>query len=526
MGKFDWLGRFGRYGANPNGGSYTEIKNDGAININVDTDATSTDDGSLHTSGGASVKKSLYVGDVSGTPINFASLDANNKFVVSNISIATLDNKKEYCGFENRIDSEYSFNTSTNVFTIQPVTTSYNIWTGNAKYTKTSSESVNITITNDITFIYFNHDGTLIASGTPWGFEDNVAFVAIIFLDSSGEYALTDERHGYDRDRAWHGWAHNTIGARYKSGFTGTFTNTTLSVTQGIIYDEDIKFDSLATQTTCSLWYRDSNMRLVRNSSTPYLLDAGDLKWDNNGVLTTVPNNDFINSYIYASNDPDEPIYCVIGQNTHANISAARAEAFPEIRLSTAEWKLLYRVTYRYQGGSPIYQEAVDFRRDVGPIGQQATSSSHTALIDREADNSHPATAISFTDGLFTAIDVQDAIIEAQEKVKDIITIDLSVDLDYTILPSDAGKTLRIQAALEDERDLNVGNDIPIGKPITIMQEYDGTLTLNATGDMVLTGTTVEEYEELSVTYYKDVRQELYGTFQIIKLENNLIRII
>ena len=89
----------------------------------------------------------------------------------------------------------------------------------------------------------------------------------------------------------------------------------------------------------------------------------------------------------------------------------------------------------------------------------------------------------------------------------------------YTILTTDVGRTLRFISNLDDVVTLEVGNDIDAAKPITIMKEFEGELVLTAIPDMVITGEDVESNE---ITFSSGV----YETFQIIKLADNLIRVI
>ena len=89
----------------------------------------------------------------------------------------------------------------------------------------------------------------------------------------------------------------------------------------------------------------------------------------------------------------------------------------------------------------------------------------------------------------------------------------------YTIQTTDVGKTLRIQANLDDVITLEVGNDIDAAKPITIMKEFEGSVILEGTGTMILTG---DDVDTNTMTYNTGT----YETFQFIKLANNLIRVI
>ena len=334
------------------------------------------------------------------------------------VASTTLANYKTFSGFENRTDSTIAINSSTGVFTLAPTTTSFTIYT-NVYGKRVLSAPQTVTVTNDqtITYIYIDDNGVLQKSLTSWNLEiGDTAPCSIVFKDGS-TYSITDERHSHERNKSWHKWAHNNIGTVYNSGLIGTFTNTTLSVTQGIIYDEDLLFNTGSTKTTCSLWYRNATtgMRLIRGSSTPYRAVAGVLQYDNgSGTLQPVGNAKFINSWVYCANDPVEPIYIVIGQNEYNTQALAQAATAPQIRLSTAEWKLIYRVIYHNANGTPIYDQALDYHNvQTGVATMGIPPTSHTGLTDRDSVNSHPASAITNTPaGNIAATDVQAAINE------------------------------------------------------------------------------------------------------------------
>jgi hypothetical protein len=322
-----------------------------------------------------------------------------------------INNYKNYSGFENQTDSLLSIDSGTGVLQISPSGTSFDIYSnGFGKHTITSAQSVTITEDQTITYVFLDGNGALQKMTEPWDLTTGEnSPCAIVFKDGSA-YSLTDERHGYERNKAWHNWAHFNIGAMYKSGLTGTFTNTTMSIAQGVIYDEDLRFDTQGTKTSTTLWYRNATdgMRMIRNSTTPYYAVGGVLKYDNgSGTLQDVDNNKYTTIWVYCGNDSEEPIYTVIGQNNDTNLSNARNVGTPIINLSTAEWKLIYRLIYRNAGGTPTYIESSDFREvQTGVPTTSISPTSHTSLINRDAENSHPASAIQVTWGV-VASDMQ-----------------------------------------------------------------------------------------------------------------------
>ena len=317
----------------------------------------------------------------------------------------STDNYKTYAGFVNRTDSTISINSGTGVFTLAPAVTSFTVYVNNEKRTLSSTQTVTVTDDQTITYIYLDSTGTLQKSLSAFDFTSisNIP-VAIVFKDGS-TYALTDERHGYERNMAWHNWAHNNIGVMYKSGLTGTFATSTLSVAQGVIYDEDIRFDTGGTKTSTTLWYRNatSGMRMVRNATACKSVSGGGiLQYDNgSGTLQEVSLNSYTTNWVYASNDPTEPIYTVVGQNNSTTLTLARNTPAPTINLSTSEWKLIYRVIYQRTAGTQagVYVEATDYRSVQTGVPVTAVFTDHSTLINRDAANSHPASAVSYDIG-------------------------------------------------------------------------------------------------------------------------------
>ena len=72
----------------------------------------------------------------------------------------------------------------------------------------------------------------------------------------------------------------------------------------------------------------------------------------------------FVCNYVYATTDIHYPIYVIVGQAEHNNITLARNDNLPTLpALITREWKLLYRTIYQNSGGNPTYVESLDLRQ-------------------------------------------------------------------------------------------------------------------------------------------------------------------
>ena len=138
----------------------------------------------------------------------------------------------------------------------------------------------------------------------------------------------------------------------------------------------------------------------------------------------------------------------------------------------------------------------------------------HNDLEGRDEEDAHTIESIS---GLSEEIELAQTTVAGID-IKD-YTGEAGTEHTYTIQTTDVGKTLRIQANLDDVITLEVGNNIDAAKPITIMKEFEGSVILEGTGTMILTG---DDVDTNTMTYNTGT----YETFQFIKIANNLIRVI
>jgi hypothetical protein len=348
--------------------------------------------------GGSEGKVLVRVGEPLETNVTMSTVSDSIAPSVSAVRNFVSNNYKPFNGFENRTDSALAMNGAN--FEISKTGSGFNIWTAGTKYPFTTTQSVAIANDQTLHYVYFNTSGVLSVSTSAWDITSANVPVATVYKDGT-TYAIQDERHGHKRCREWHMWAHDTIGTRYESGLTGAFTNTTLSIAQGVIHDEDIDFDTGGTKTACRLWYRNNagtSMRFENNISTPYKAVAGTLQYDSGTGLVNVATTGggrYVNNYVYAAAISDYPIQVVVGQAEYSSLAAAQSGALPTIPMSTVEWKLIYRVTYRNIAGTATYIEAADYRTvSTGPA-VAAIANSHAALINRDAADSHPQAAIT-----------------------------------------------------------------------------------------------------------------------------------
>lgn len=244
------------------------------------------------------------------------------------------------------------------------ITGSHNIYINGTLYTK-GSTSVQITDVTGIHWIYYNSSGILVCTPPSSGFPGfNQCLMAAVYWNSSaGKGVVSNETHGYTMDASTHEYLHQTVGVRYDTGLTGTFGNTTFTVTAGSIYDEDLKISITPNVTTASKFYRDAslNWTWTTKSALPYYTGH---YYDNAGTLTPVTSNRYYAVWVFATNDLDNPIIIMLGQREDTTIANARAnntyESLSFGTLPYKEMKVLYRVIYR--NDATPYEETQDLR--------------------------------------------------------------------------------------------------------------------------------------------------------------------
>lgn len=287
-------------------------------------------------------------------------------------------------GFENQTDSTLGFVPATRVFTLAPTGSTFRIWRTGIQY-DLGTKTVTLPNVTGLYFITLDGSNNLVASTTAWSIVDDIPVAAVYYYVPTVVGTLIEERHGARRNRDWHLWAHTTIGTRYESGGTGTFGNSSLSVTQFIIHDEDIVFNSGSTATTCRVWrYSSANTAMFfSNETVPYLANAGALQYDNSGTPTNVSSSNYVINDVYAATDSVVPIFVRVGgaqYSTLGNAQAALGTPTPWQNVATTELKLLYQVIYRNQGGTPTFIQRTDYRTGGSvPGGGTGTVAPHAA---------------------------------------------------------------------------------------------------------------------------------------------------
>ncbi len=277
-------------------------------------------------------------------------------------------------GFVNRTDSTVTFDNSTRTLTIAPAVTSFVFWSGQVEYTKTTNQTRIITDTEGLHFVYFNENGSLTSTTTfsEALITDN-ALVASIYWDATNNARIIflDERHGRDWNSQLHLQQHLTEGCKYGSGLApgnmvvdgdgDTNSHAQISVADGVIWDEDIKYsitdgspqDLSTTLQAPVLWQSGASGDWRMETATDYIVTTGAstlAEWNEytGGAWqkTECTSSNFVLSHVFSTLDLDHPIFIIMGQAEYATRNLARQGATTELLnlsvggLSTlaAEW--------------------------------------------------------------------------------------------------------------------------------------------------------------------------------------------
>lgn len=279
-----------------------------------------------------------------------------------------MESMYEPTGFANRTDSQFSFVNGTRTFTIQPVSSQYDIFFSGRKVTKTGAENVVITDTEGLHYIYFDDADDTLKSTTTFSTDiiTRDVFVAAIYWDADNNTALIlgEERHGITMDGATHSYLHQVFGAQWVDGLAlggmtvnGTGNDNThaqFAVTNGSIRDEDIVHtvtddspQDLDPTAEIPIFYRDGASGVWRKKTADAypLIYSGDSsgytgangrlpynEWTGSAwQLTEVSQLDYVLMHYFATNDVNTPIIGVVGQNQYTSLGSAQTGATTEM---------------------------------------------------------------------------------------------------------------------------------------------------------------------------------------------------
>lgn len=220
-------------------------------------------------------------------------------------------------------------------------------------------------------------------NGARAGFDQ--CLVATVYWNTTTDKAIvSDERHWMGRDKWYHEYLHQTIGARYYTGGALTFpTANTFSITQTEFYDEDIQH-ILALATTCKIMYKNGTANWEWNDNQTYLakINGATIRYNNGNALADVSNSNHAAMWLFATNNTAYPFVIIIGQRQDVTLANARLNNTPDSlsygAMPSAEMKLLFRIIFKQGTTVPI--ETADYRSVSNVPVINYTATDHSTL--------------------------------------------------------------------------------------------------------------------------------------------------
>jgi len=297
------------------------------------------------------------------------------------MEITGMDQTGEPMGHADASESDISFNSSNRTFAIAPSGVSFDVWCKGIKFTYLSEQSVQIPDTTGLYYIYFDENGALHYQTTFFDLQ-NQAPTAYIYWNAATDQAVyfADERHGIVLDWQTHEYLHRTRGAAFARGFelTGYTTlgggavasDAQVSVEDGTFYDEDIQIDIAHSSTPAvNTWQQDlqgpalipvlwrNGTSWTRDTATDFPLKAGTdrPRYNLEGIgqvwsAVDVSANKYVNIFVIATNNLNNPVLAILGQAQHNNLANAQTEVWTSLDLAgfpSLEFRPLYQLTYQ-----------------------------------------------------------------------------------------------------------------------------------------------------------------------------------
>ncbi len=316
----------------------------------------------------------------------------------------------EPMGHENRLDSLIAFDYITRKFTIQPKTTSFNVWVLGNEFTKDVSNNIILDLSDGLHYIYYDGSGNLGAQQTYFKFNQQAPTAYTYYaIDYSNEYMLFDERHGIVMDWASHEYLHRTRGAQIASGFNinNIYTQTSssnyftdvseamFSISNGIFYDEDLKVSINNLNGSYDVWgqqlspiaklpivYLDGKVwRKSTATNYAFYTNGSGIPYYNTinkttgigSISNSYNGSRYIIQWITATNMVNTPIIAIMSQALYNQNNLAENEIFDNLYLvgfPIVEFRPLYKVIYEIDTSKTIIKARVYKTQDIRKIDQ------------------------------------------------------------------------------------------------------------------------------------------------------------
>ncbi|MDY6957599.1 MAG: hypothetical protein SVK08_00445 [Halobacteriota archaeon] len=364
-----------------------------------------------------------------GTPGEYYHM-TQAEYATAKMQMLIPQDMKDPTGFvDPETTIQISFDETTRTFTIEPQGESFAFWHSGVRFTKTETESIQITDVDGIHVIYYDETGSLVTSTdftTDEIVSDN-AFAAFVLWNTT----LQDGLLGNELHKLMDNEVHKLIHTRFRSflysgGTLSGFSvdesgdqdiHAQFTVDSGILVDEDIR--NIVPQLTpagewITLYLTGTNTwTWQKKVGSPWVLGttlAAYNEWTGTEfVLTDMDNNDCVLIHVLYSNIDGGRTLCILGQHNYKSVADARDNAPSEILelftegLPIPEFVFLGSIIGKTatsmsnsdkiaiqstgDGGEYIpYQDA--------EISQGYSPTDHRYLSGRDAENQHPASSI------------------------------------------------------------------------------------------------------------------------------------
>jgi hypothetical protein len=426
----------------------------------------------------------------------------------------------EPTGHEDKTQSVISFDESNRRFSIGPAITSFVIWNQGKRHVKTATETIDIPDTSATYYIYYNSSGQLSYKTSFFDLETEapVAYVYWNEVDNKS-YFFADERHGITMDWATHEYLHRTRGAAIANGFgangytlVGDGTNNNdiqINIANGTFFDEDLEVSiTNAATPTPNTWqqrlqdggawipvfYRTNN-HWFKDVATAYPLKKGASRPTYNlntaGTWSTpeVLNNRWGISWIIATNNLNEPIIAILGQENYSSTNDAQEAVWEDLNLDgfpIVEFRPLYKIIYYTSNtytnfAKAKFTEVIDLRRVISSgSGIPSVPVSDHGNMTGLNDDDH--TQYLRTDGTRTATSLTvSGAVTASSLILDGIEIDAATPSDTNVLKYDAGLNKYVPGVASTVASLDDLTDVIIsGVTPNQVLKFNGTNWVNS----------------------------------------------
>ena len=395
------------------------------INLSGDLSGNVSIDGSSNVTLTASlVSNAVVINELADVVITSAS---NGELLQYNGSawVNSTMPGSEPIGHENKSQSVLSFDETTREFSISPASTSYTVWCKGKRFVKTSTETIEIPNISGLYYIYFSNNGVLSYKTTFFDWENDTPTAYIYWNQNDAKaYFFADERHGVTLDWATHEYLHRTRGAVIASGFgangytiTGdgsSDTHAVISIANGTFFDEDLQVDITHSATpTANTWeqrlqanayipiFYHSNTHWKKDTASQFPMKQGtqrvqyNVNTAGNWSTSDIDNNKWGITWVVATNNLNEPVLGILGQDVYLTIGEAQASVWEDLNLDgfpILEFRPLYKIIYQTANAysntpHAKIQGVLDLRRVVSsdqgiPTTPVSDHGSMTGLLD------------------------------------------------------------------------------------------------------------------------------------------------